>query len=385
MAVDYDSYMRRQALYAVAEAAQKRNMTVVAVNRPLCPFTTLMTKRQRVGEIFKKATLDQLAPNLYRYSPTYFLHDHLAYKIPGAVGLNYAALRSSYNSLQKRLGITEPSPIVWYNYPEQGYVSDLFDGSFNIYELYDQLSDANGNPLIRSQGLRKKLIPKTDLLLTTSRKLQESYGPDYRRSYLLGNGLPRSTFEALSDPEVKPDESLSAIPSPRIGLAGVISKRVDTDLLAGLAEAKPEWNLVLVGPHADQTAIEKLSRFKNVHLPGPVEQSRIPSVLKALDVGLLPYQSNDFFDYLNPLKFYEMAAAGLPIVSWPNHEMEQFPSELVRTVPKEVGAWAKVIEMMLSRPRAEITALGRSVASEYLWEDMAEKLMGYLEGSYRSQ
>ena len=42
----------------------------------------------------------------------------------------------------------------------------------------------------------------------------------------------------------------ASIPHPRLGFYGVIDERMDLDLLACLADAQPQWHLVLVGPVA---------------------------------------------------------------------------------------------------------------------------------------
>ena len=40
----------------------------------------------------------------------------------------------------------------------------------------------------------------------------------------------------------------AAIPHPRLGFFGVIDERMDLDLLADVADARPDWQLVLIGP-----------------------------------------------------------------------------------------------------------------------------------------
>ena len=39
----------------------------------------------------------------------------------------------------------------------------------------------------------------------------------------------------------------AAIPRPRLGFFGVIDERIDLDLLAAVAEARPDWQIVMVG------------------------------------------------------------------------------------------------------------------------------------------
>ncbi len=199
-AVDWPIYMRRPMVYALAESAAAFGSVVVAVNRPLCPFSTIVRKPARLPELFGRPKLEQLAPNLFLYHPKYVIHDQIANSVPLFERLNLAALRRSYGQLQKRLGIAEPSPMIWYNYPQQGYVAELFDRSFCIFEIYDNLtdlagreSDAVNRPMARWRG-------RVDLLLTTSQMIHDKYASGYRRSFMFGNGLDRKTIQHLSDP-----------------------------------------------------------------------------------------------------------------------------------------------------------------------------------------
>lgn len=385
LAVDYEDYMRRPALFAMAEAAASHGVTVIAVNRPLCPFTTAITKRHRVGELFGRSRLEQLGPNLYLFSPRYWLHDHLAGRLPPFQQLNLSALRRAYKGLQRRINVYESNPIIWYNYPEQGYVMNMFDRSFCVYELYDHLVDVDGQPLERSLRLQQSNRPRVDLLLTTSHKLHEKYSSGYRRSYMFGNGLSRQTFDDLSDATVKPLQSLLEIPSPRIGYAGVISRRLDSNMIAALAAKRADWNFLLVGPEKDDSAANKLAGLANVHLVGKVAQVSIPSVLKAFDIGFLPYKESDFFRYINPLKFYEMAASGLRQVASMTEELEQFPKELVKVVPNKIEAWEKALADFIDQKERRATDFGRQVAADFIWEDMAAKLFDRLEDYFAEE
>ena len=379
LAVDYDNFVRRPALFAMAEAAQKYDLTVIAVNRPLCPFTTAITKRHRFGELFGKSRLEKLAPNLYLFSPKYWLHDHLADRVPILQRFNQHALKGAYNGLQSRLDIFEPKPLIWFNYPEQGYIIEAFPRSFCVYELYDQLADGDGRPLAKSIRLQQSQRDRVDLLLTTSRKLADNYNPGYRRAYMFGNGLSRKVYEALSDPLVKPLKSIMAIPSPRIGYAGMISPRLDLPLIASLASKRPDWNFVLVGPQKDDSVTTILSGLSNVHLIGPVEQNAVPSVLKAFDLGFLPYVDNDFSNHINPLKFYEMAAAGLRQVASATEELKSYPDEFVKVVPNSVDSWESALADFLSQDSIHAIEAGRAVAAQFIWEDMSAKLFTKLE------
>ncbi len=368
---------------ALAEAAKAFNSTVVAVNRPLCPFSTIIKKPQRIGEIFGKSRLEKLADSLYLFSPKYFIHDIVANRIGLLEKLNLWALRRAYRDLQKRLGIEEKNPIVWYYYPQQGYVSYLFKDSFCIYEIYDNLVDIKGGRLPYAEKLQERHRSGVDLLLTASRRQHEKYSGRYGHARYFGNGLARNTFERLIKDNTSGCPEILKIRGPRIGYAGMISNRLDRELIRKLAEMRPEWNYIFVGPVADDTLKQEMIKYNNIHFMGVREHLQIPSVLKSFDVGYMPYLDNDFFRYLNPLKFYEYAAAGLPSVSSNIEELNKFPLELVRIVPNEKPEeWIAAIDNFIKTDKASVKKIGQEIASRYIWEEMTRELLGFIEAKF---
>lgn len=374
--VDWRIYMRRPMVYALAESAREYNSTVVAVNRPLCLQTTAIRRPRQIPDMLTPPRLERLSENLFLYRPKYYVHDQIANLVPMFEKANLLALRRSIAHLGKRIGIAEPTPMVWFHYPQQGYVTRLFDGSFNIFEIYDNLTDIDGNDLDYVNRLEAKRRGRIDLLLTTSQKIHDKYAANYRRSYMFGNGLSRDAFEKLSDPEAQPHPDITSIPSPRLGYAGMISERLDWNLVKHLAAAEPKWNFVFVGRISDDKIRRRMARLHNVHFPGEFPHKDVPSILKSFDLGMMPYRDTPFFEFLNPLKFYEMAAAGLPMVSSPIAELRFFPETLVRVVgDNQIDAWRETTRNMLESDRVMPHRIGPKLAADYIWEDMTAKLL----------
>lgn len=151
--------------------------------------------------------------------------------------------------------------------------------------------------------------------------------------------------------------------------------RMDWSLIERLAASKPAWHFVFVGPVADRSIIDRCGRLSNIHFPGPVGSESMPAVLSAFDVGLLPYRDTPFFHFLNPLKFYEMAAAGLPMVSSPIAELKRFPEALVTVTDSSPESWRGAIEGALSADRSQMKRIGREAEREFIWEDLAARVL----------
>ncbi|MFN2470725.1 MAG: hypothetical protein ABR583_06995 [Gaiellaceae bacterium] len=76
----------------------------------------------------------------------------------------------------------------------------------------------------------QKLLRRADLVFTGGRSLYEAKHFAQARG-----GLP--------DP---PDQR--GIADPRLGFYGVLDERLDCDLIARIADLRPDWLLILLGP-----------------------------------------------------------------------------------------------------------------------------------------
>ncbi|HVG12327.1 MAG TPA: glycosyltransferase, partial [Flavisolibacter sp.] len=90
----------------------------------------------------------------------------------------------------------------------------------------------------------------------------------------------------------------------------------DIDLIARAAEAKPDWNFVLIGPvvKIDQ---ETLPRFSNIHYLGGKTYNELPTYLAGWDVAMIPFAMNESTQFISPTKTPEYLAAGKPVISTP--------------------------------------------------------------------
>jgi glycosyltransferase involved in cell wall biosynthesis len=162
------------------------------------------------------------------------------------------------------------------------------------------------------------LVEESDLVLATSDHLAvplTALGADV---VVTSNGVDFDAFRG-SDGAAAPLR-LRALPRPRIGLLGNLNNRIDWQLLEQVAERRPDWQLVLIGPlyMADEesaASAQRLTERDNVHSLGAVSESAMASCMKCFDVGLIPYRLNRVTRSINPLKVYQYLACGLPVVA----------------------------------------------------------------------
>lgn len=89
---------------------------------------------------------------------------------------------------------------------------------------------------------------------------------------------------------------------------------MDLDLLDGIAAARPDWHLVIIGPVVKiDPAV--LPRRHNIHYLGAKAYKDLPAYIAGWDVAFLPFARNESTRFISPTKTPEYLAAGKPVVS----------------------------------------------------------------------
>src|SRR6185503_17721678 len=94
--------------------------------------------------------------------------------------------------------------------------------------------------------------------------------------------------------------------------------RLDVELVAELAEALPQVNVLLVGPDSlvDESR-RLLQRHRNTRLLGVRPYNEVPAYLQHADVVIVPHRVSPFTESLDPIKAYECLAITTPTVATP--------------------------------------------------------------------
>ena len=188
-----------------------------------------------------------------------------------------------------------------------------------IYHCVDEMKAVPGMPvgvLVRSEH---ELVRCADVIFTTAPSLADDRRKINANTYYHGNVADYEHFSKALGSQIEIPEDLVRIPEPRLGFVGAISGyKLDFSLLRKLAEAHPEWSIVLIGEVGEGdpwTDVSELRGLRNLHLLGPRAYSELPCYLKGIQVALLPNLLNEYTASMFPMKFFEYLAAGLPVVS----------------------------------------------------------------------
>lgn len=217
--------------------------------------------------------------------------------------------------LDVEVGCDRSDIIRWYYTPMMLPFSDHVEAACIVYDCMDELSAFKGAPpeLLSREQL---LIERADLVFTGGTSLYEAKRRRHGNVHAFPSSIDVAHFaraRASSMPEPK-DQSF--LPSPRLGFAGVVDERMNMDLLAALADAHPEWSLVVIGPVVKIDEAD-LPRRDNIHYLGGRPYTALPDYMAGWDVALMPFAINEATRFISPTKTPEYLAAGCPVVSTP--------------------------------------------------------------------
>jgi glycosyltransferase involved in cell wall biosynthesis len=269
-------------------------------------------------------------------------------------------------------------PIIWLSRPSMINLIKEFDEKLLIYHVVDEYKGYVSVEATRRkqlEALERKMLTKADMVIVVSSNLFQSKRPFNEHTYMVPNGVDYQAYDrALQSGDPLPSD-IAQLPRPIIGYSGLISSRLDLDLLHHLAISRPDWSIALIGAIHSRygaPALRQLMEMKNVYFLGRKEVKLVPYYLKAFDVCLIPYALGEETQNADPLKLYEYMALGRPIVTTNFSAARQF-QKIVRIADSK-EEFLHHIEDVLSEPDELLLLRGRQIAAENTWEDRVAQL-----------
>jgi UDP-galactopyranose mutase len=244
------------------------------------------------------------------------------------------------------------------------------------YDCMDELSAFKDAPpaLLRREA---ELLERADVVFTGGVSLWEAKRHRHRNVHAFPSSVDVAHFaKARGNPPIPADQA--AIPGPRLGFFGVVDERMDVDLVAAIARARPEWQLVVLGPVA-KIAPESLPRAANLHWLGQKRYDELPGYVAGWDVALMPFALNDATRYISPTKTPEYLAAGRPVVSTPiRYVVRPYGERGLVRIAEGVDGFVAAIEASLAEDRAawlpRVDAFLAGLSWDHTWRGMRDLL-----------
>lgn len=200
----------------------------------------------------------------------------------------------------------------WYYTPMMLPFSRHLEAVCTVYDCMDELANFRFAPAALLP-LEQELLETADLVFTGGFSLYEAKKDRHPNVHPFPSSVDRAHFARAraTGPQLADQPRASG---PRLGYYGVIDERLDLDLVAALADAHPDWAIVMVGPVV-KIDPAGLPQRPNLHYPGGKSYEELPGWLAGWDVALMPFAINDATKYISPTKTPEYLAGGKPVVS----------------------------------------------------------------------
>ncbi len=296
--------------------------------------------------------------------------------LPAAAALDLAAALAG--------GLREAPRAIVAQLPFWSPLARALASRFGVPLVYDRIDLHAGFPGVPPAigAVEEELIAAAGLVTATSEALADLPRRLGVRTVILRNACDPAAFAAPpreDDPaaEARRDRAIAA------GLVGALDDRIDAGALEAAARAHPSWRFRLAG-RVDSAAVAALARLPNVELVGEIPYRSVPGFLAGLDLGLVPYRDTPLTRAIDPVKLYEMLAAGLPVA------LRRLPGAATAGAaalgPPLVYPYDDPAELpaLLDRARAEDSAESRerrrAVARAESWDHRAAALLAALAG-----
>ncbi len=327
----------------------------------------------------------EVAPNLYVCSP-------LVMPPFGSLirrRINRHFLLPAIGRTARQLGMRDV--LVWTYLPTDSAVElvKLVRNSRGA-SIYHCLADfpalsATPHELMKSE---KDLAQLSDQVFTNCTRLSERLSQWNGEVSIFPPGVDLAAFpdEPLEQP-VRSDDSVpfdsskhGAQSGPVIGYVGGLHRHVDFDLLAEMADARPNWSWVFVGPF--QTSVDKLRGKDNVLLLGPKPHDELVFYVRSFDVCLVPYVKSVYTETVVPAKLNEYLAVGKCVVATDLPTIREFNDRhnVLIATENRADKFLQAIEEALRQPRdAETIKRRREVAALCDWNTQLEAMSRLME------
>ncbi len=199
-------------------------------------------------------------------------------------------------------------PVMWLYTPMMLPIVRGMHAAAIVYDCMDELSNFKFAPP-ELAGLERELMSTADVVFTGGYSLYEAKKTLHANIHPFPSSVDKAHFAQATSRPLDAER-------PRFGFFGVVDERMDLELLGALAQARPDWDIEIVGPVV-KIDPANLPQAANLTYPGQAAYADLPGWLSRWDVALMPFAINESTRFISPTKTPEYLAAGRPVVSTP--------------------------------------------------------------------
>jgi len=265
--------------------------------------------------------------------------------------------------------------IAWYYTPMALRFTTQLEPAVTVYDCMDELSAFAGAPS-EIGSCEAELFRRADIVFTGGRALYEAKANRHDNVHCFRSGVDAQHFAQKKHADPLDQRALS---HPRLGFYGVLDERFDAALVERVAQARPEWNVVLVGPVV-KIKPESLPRRDNITYLPQKSYAELPAYLSNWDIAILPFARNAATRFISPTKTLEYLAAEKPVISTPIADVvEPYGRRGIVQIASTAEEFVMAGEQLLASAPHTATAAARYIVKENSWDHIVQTMMWRVE------
>ncbi|MDI1357253.1 MAG: glycosyl transferase [Methylobacter sp.] len=196
------------------------------------------------------------------------------------------------------IGIGKPSELALQLLTSCGFERSFYDAMDDFPAFYSGLSQ------VAMAKRESKIVDGVSKVLVSSTELLSRWS-NGRNVTLAWNACDIQMLPSINEPEMPKREEV-------LGYVGTIGQWFDWELVFAIARAKPSMQVRLIGP---VFCPPPANLPVNVEILPPCAHASAIAAMQAFSVGVIPFKQTRLTKSVDPIKYYEYRAMGLPVIS----------------------------------------------------------------------
>ncbi len=315
--------------------------------------------------------VENVAPNVTVVRP------HIRAQYPFYVGEQIPQLTEMTGRLMAEQNVQRLA--LWFYTPMAVPVARALTPLAVVYDCMDELSAFRYAPPELMER-ETELLAWADVVFTGGPSLYRAKLGRHPNLHCFPSSIDKEHFGLAREGHLQEPPDQASLPRPRLGYFGVIDERLDYALLGHLAEARPEWQFVMVGPFTKVNP-DDLPHPPNLHYLGQRPYEALPAYISGWDVALMPFALSEATRFISPTKTLEYMAAGRPIVSTPITDVREPYGDIVHIADGPEAFLAACEQALAEAPseRQRRQQAADAVLAQTSWDDTATRMHALLD------
>jgi len=291
--------------------------------------------------------------------------------------LNLQILKAIYKLQLKGyiLWLYHPSHLFWLKFLGHNAELTVYDWTDDWVAAYPK-----DRPIQEKERLKfeqEELLKRVEVIFTVSKKLEQRAQKFSPWVYYLPNATDPRIFKPFNPSVDRIHSLIKKFKRPILVYLSQITDRVDFQLLTDIAQKRPEWNILLIGPIVcSKQLIAPLQKLSNIHFVGALPYKEAAKLVAQADVCILPHKMSNLTMTLDPIKIYDYLATGRPIVST---KVAIHPDlQNIVYIAKNSNEFIEKVQKALKTSQEEIN-YRRKIALSHTWEKRATEAIKFLQ------